>query len=319
MLLASGVVVLLCMTRTRTSPETADFNPARPSLSKFTPHRAPPLIEVRVPEKLSELKSLAEDNPAGGVEALEEFLAASNEQKLEFLWFAHEPAAAASWIESLPDGPLRNGIIERVLSEFAHHNAKGAIAIAESFTTSELRDAALTSVLRRWASDSPIEALSAIVTREAWRDSPLAGRAFVAAATSSPRQIKELLAILPAESPDNSFLATATESLLTRDPGAIPLWFESVQTAEQRSAIAATVMQHAGRNQPEFAFIWATQLSEPTQRTGALQNLLNKSAQRNPDAATALFDSPWLSTEDRDNLLDWFTGKAVTDDVPVHH
>ena len=268
------------------------------------------MIEVRVPEKLSELKTLAEDDPAGGIEALERFLASSNEQKLEFLWFAQEPAAAASWIESLPDGPLRNGMIERVLSEFAHRNATAAVALADSFTEPELRDAALTSVLRRWAGDSPIAALGAIVTREEWRDSPLAGRAFVAAATSSPRQMKELLAILPTESLDNSFLATATESLLTKDPGPIPLWFESVQTPEQRSTIAETVMLHAGRNQPELAFIWATQLSDPDQRTGALQNLLHKTAERNGDAAAALFESQWLSTEDRDNLLGWFAPKV---------
>lgn len=313
MLLASGVVALLCITRTRTSSlETAAFNPARPSFSRLELHRSPQLNEARVPEKLNELKSLAEESRAGGIETLEEFLAASNEQDPEFLWFAHEPAAAARWIESLPDGPLRNGIIERALSEFAHHNATGAIVIAESLTASELRDAALTSVLRRWATDSPIEALSAIAAREEWRDSPLAGRAFVAAATSSPRQITELLAILPAESFDNSFLANATESLLTKDPGAIPLWFESVQAPEQRSTIAEAVMLHAGRNQPEFAFIWATQISEPTQRADALQNLLHKTAQRNPVAVPALFDSPWLSTADRDSLLDWFAGKAAT-------
>jgi hypothetical protein len=312
MILAGGVAALLCMTRTRRpASEPADFNPAQPSFSKLNLHRASRLIEARVPQKLNELKSLAEDNPSGGIEALEEFLAAANEQELEFLWFAHEPAAAARWIESLPDGPLRNGIIERVLSEFAHHNATGAITVAESLTAPELRDAALTSVLRRWASDSPVEALGAIASREEWRDSALAGRAFVAAATSSPRQIKELFAILPAGSLDNSFLATATESLLTKDPGALPLWFESVQTAEQRSTIAETVMLHAGRNQPEFAFIWATQISEPAQRTGALQGLLHKTTQRNPVAAPALFNSPWLSTGDRDNLLNWFAEQAT--------
>jgi hypothetical protein len=168
-----------------------------------------------------------------------------------------------------------------------------------------LRDAALTSVLRQWASDAPVEALSATVAREEWRDSPLVGRAFVAAATSFPRQIKELLAIVPIASLDNGFFATATESLLAKDPGAISLWFESAQTDEQRSAIAEAVVLHAGRNQPDLAFTWATQLSDAAQRTEALRTLMHKAAQRNPDAASALIDSPWLSGEDRDGLLSW--------------
>src|SRR4029434_1669052 len=110
------------------------------------------------------------------------------------------------------------------------------------------------------------------------------------------------LAIVP-QSLDSGFLATATESLLAKDPGAIPLWFESVQTAEQRSAIAETVILQTGRNQPDLAFIWATQLSDPAQRTDALRTLMHKTVQRNPDAAFELIDSPWLSSEDRDALL----------------
>src|SRR6185436_2972958 len=114
---------------------------------------------------------------------------------------------------------LRNGVIERVLKELARQNPTGALATADSLTAADLRDAALTSVLRQWASDAPVEALSATVAREEWRDSPLVGRAFVAAATAFPRQIKELLAIVPSASLDNGFFATATESLLAKDPG----------------------------------------------------------------------------------------------------
>jgi len=309
--LVIAVVALLCASRTQRTlvhPDAGGTLRPQSSFLKAGWHRpAQRSFELRVPARLSKLGALAKSDSSGGIDALEEFLNGNNAQgrEEEFAWLADQPAAAVSWIESLPDGPLRNGIIERVLSELARGNPTAALAMADSLTAPDLRDAALTSVLRRWASDSPIEALSAITAREEWRDSPMAGRAFVAAATSFPRQIKELLAILPTEFLDDSFLATATESLLTKDPGAISIWFESVPTAEQRSTIAETVMLHAGRNQPHLAFIWATQLPEPTQRTDALQNLLHKSAQRNPDAASALFNSPWLSTKDRDSLLGW--------------
>lgn len=315
LLLAGGTVALLCMSRTQRVPldsDTGDSRPPELSWSKETLHRAAPRrFEARIPVKLNELESLAADDSSAGIEALEQFLSGTDELAwvAAFAWLIDQPAAAASWIESLPDGPLRNVIIDRVLSERAHRNPAGALATADSLTTPDLRDAALTSVLRRWASDSPVEALSAIVAREEWRDSPLVGRAFVAAAASFPRQIKELLAIIPSESLDSSFLATAAESLLAKDPGAISLWFESAQTAQQRSAIAETVMLHAGRNRPDLAFIWATQLPDSNQRADALRHLMHKTAQRNPDAASALFDTPWLSSEDRDELLNWFARK----------
>ena len=297
------------MTRTQRLPvdfDTTSSRPPEPSWSKEALHRAAPRrFEARIPARLSELESLATDDSAAGIEALEQFLGGP-ERVEAFAWLIGQPAVASSWIESLPDGPLRNAILERILSELARQNPEGALATADSLTTLELRDAALTSVLRQWASDAPVEALSAIIGREDWRDSPLVGRAFVAAATSFPRQIKELLAIIPGESLDSSFLATATESLLAKDPGAISLWFESAPTAQQRSAIAETIVQHAGRNQPALAFIWATQLPDATQRAEALRNLMHKTAQRNPDAASGLFDSPWLSNEDRDELLIWF-------------
>jgi hypothetical protein len=136
-----------------------------------------------------------------------------------FAWLTDQPTLAASWIESLSEGPLRNGVIERVLKELARQNPAGALATADSLTTPDLRDAALTSVLRQWASDAPVEALSATVAREEWRDSPLVGRAFVAAATSFPRQIKELLAIVPiAVLSTTGFSPQPPESLLAKDP-----------------------------------------------------------------------------------------------------
>ena len=309
LILAGGAVALLCINRTERLPlhsDTANLHPPRASLSHGGLRRtARPPLEARIPAKFRELKSLAADDTSAGIEALEEFLSGA-EHAETFAWLIDQTVLAASWIESLPDGPLRNAIIDRILSELARQNPAGALATADSLTAPDLRDAALTSVLRQWATDSPVEALNAIVAREEWRDSPLVGRAFVAAATSSPRQIKELLAIIPSESLDSSFLATATESLLAKDPDAISLWFESAQTAQQRSAIAETIVQHAGRNQPDLAFIWATQLPDATQRAEALRNLMHKTAQRNPDAASALFDSPWLSSEDRDGLLTWF-------------
>ncbi len=307
LILAAGTVALLCVTRQRVpSSHTAAAPPSRPTLSeKAWPRTAPQ--PARVPATLNELEALAAGDASAGIEALEKFLSETEQPSRvdAFAWLTDQPAFAASWIESLPDGPLRNGIIERVLSELARQNPAAALATADSLTTPDLRDAALTSVLRQWASDAPVEALSVIVAREDWPDSPLVGRAFVAAATAFPRQIKELLAIIPSDSLDNSFLATAAESLLAQDPEAISLWFESVQTAEQRSAIAEAVMLHAGRNQPDLAFLWATQLSDPVQRADALRTLLHKTAQRNPDAASKLFDSPWLSSEDRDAIIDF--------------
>lgn len=308
LILAGGAAALLCISRMQRLPSSSD-TPGSPPPQSSWPERAGREAAPQpnsVPASLNELETLADDASAG-IEALEKFLSGADAPaRLEaFAWLVDQPAVAASWIESLPDGPVRNGIIERVLSELARQNPAAALATADALTTPDLRDAALTSVLRQWASHAPVEALNAIVLREEWRDSPLVGRVFVAAATSFPRRIEELLAIIP-ESFDNSFLATATESLLAKDPGAISLWFESVHTAEQRSAIAETVMLHAGRNQPDFAFVWATQLSDPVQRTDALRTLMHKTARRNPAAASDLFDSPWLSSEDRDELLSWF-------------
>ena len=316
--LTFGVVALLCMTRPERAPVSSDAVVSHSAAQRIPAsawHRtARPSLEAAVPEEFATWKYLAEQDSAGGIEALEEFLASTTEAAPDgvFLWLANEPEAAARWIESLPDGALRNGIIERLLNEFAHRNPTGAVTLAGAISEPELREAALSSVLRRWASDSPVEALNAIAAEKAWRESPLAGRAFVAAATTFPRQIKELLAILPQESVDNSFLALGTETLLAKDPDAIALWFESVQTADQRSAIAETVMRYAGRNRPELAFNWATQLSDPVQRSDALQNLMDRTAQRDAEAATALFDSPWLSNEDRDGLLIWFARRIAT-------
>jgi hypothetical protein len=316
-ILASGLIALLWMgheRRTRSNSETGN-RPQRtsPFFAADRKARVERPAAVQVPSRLSALKSLAENDPVGGLDELETLVGSEDSVAREevFAWLARQPEDAASWIESLPDGALRNGVIERVLSEMAGRDPTNALAIAELLITSELRDAALTSALRRWATIAPVEALGAIASREEWRESSLLGRAFVAGATAHPRQIKELLAIIPPGALDNSFLASATELLLAKDPGAIPFWFESIEDSQRRSAIAETVLLHGGRNQPDLAFIWATQLPEPARRMEALQTSFSRAVNRDIKTAPALLDSPWLSASDRESLLGWLSSQRV--------
>lgn len=306
--LLAGTLALLCVTgMPRLSSDKTGSTPTEVPLSEGFWRRAAQR-SIPTPAKLNELQALTTEDSSRGIEAFEQFLGGADEFAREevFAWLADQPAAAASWIESQPDGPFRNMIIDRVLGEMARRSPSAALAVAEALTTPDLCDAALTSVFRQWASNSPIEALNAVVGREEWRDTPLVGRAFVAAATSSPHQIKEFLSIVPREALDASFLANATTALLAKDPNAIPVWFESLPSAELRTAIAENVMFTAGRNQPDLAFVWATQLPDAAQRQDALRRFMHRTAQRHPEAVSALLNSPWLSSNDRDALLAFF-------------
>ena len=263
--------------------------------------------EFRIPQPLSELTWLARTDPPGALDALEALLSNSQPSHLDqtIVWLAENPGVASSWIESLPEGPVRNGIVERLLPEVTSQSTSTALKIAESLGQPELRDSALSAVIRRWAAAAPTEALSLIAAREEWRETPLMGRAFIAAATAYPERIEQLFALIPPETLDESFLSHATETLLARDPSAVARWFAIIENTSHRGAIAETIMLHAGRNDPALAFVWATQLADSDSKLGTLQGILYRAVGHNPAAAPALLDCASLSAEDRESLLLW--------------
>lgn len=285
-------------------------------MTRAIPRKARPggSSAVEIPSRLSALSSVANTDPLGAIDALEDLLTNTDTSELEAVitWLAGRSSQAAGWIESLPDGPLRNGIVERLLAMVSTRDPSAALRTAEALITPELRDAAVSSVARRWAADSPTEALSAIAARDDWRQSTVLGRAFLAALTEHPRQIAEWLALVPEGSIDQSFFGQAAELLLAKDPASLTLWWETIQEPECRSAIADAVLMHSGRNGPALAFAWATQLSDPVHRQETLQGLFRRAADRDA-SATTLLDSPWLSPEDRTALLHWVeSGEKAT-------
>jgi hypothetical protein len=270
-------------------------------------------IESRIRDLLSQLPSLTEKDPAAALNALEDLLSNAQSPDLDHVsaWLAENPAEATHWVESLPEGPVRNGVVERLLPEVASRDTPAALKIADTLNNPELRDSALSSVIRRWAAAAPLEALGAVAARAEWRDTELLGRAFVAAATAHPEQIEALYALIPSERMGESFLTKATETLLARDPAATARWFAKLENAGCRSAIAETLISHVGRNDPCVAFIWATQLPEPERRLEALQTSFYRTVQRNPATAPDLLGCDWLSVEDRKSLVSWLSETGI--------
>jgi hypothetical protein len=262
--------------------------------------RAGRTIEPDFPRRLSDLESLAETDPPGAMDALEDLLSnhESKDMASVIAWLTGDSSHTAAWIESLPAGPFRNGIVERLLAAAATWNPQAALAIAEALADSDLHDSAVSSVVRQWAADAPADALRAVVARNDWRESPVLGRAFLAAATEHPRQIGELFAMVSEHGIDKSYFARAAELLLAKDPSALTLWCDTIQNPEYRSAIAEAVVFHSGRNGPDVAFAWATQLNETDRRQETLQALFRRAVSRDERIGPALLESQWLSNED---------------------
>jgi hypothetical protein len=287
------------------APSQSTVQSPRPAFAHFHPAPSNPsiaLLSSTVPAGLEALRSLAESSPMEAIDALDALL--SNETgQLDgaVSWVIENPVVTAAWIESLPDGPLRNGVVERLLGFATSRNPTAAMCVAESISGDELRDSALTSVARRWAADAPAEALASFANREDGEVSPMLGRTFQAAITAHPRQIAELLALLPEGTVDTSFLTAAAEVLLAGNPDALIHWWQTFQDdATARSAIASAVALHAGRHGPELAFEWAAHIEDPAHRMDTLMRFYGMAVQRDEQSATTLLSSPWLSGADRE-------------------
>jgi hypothetical protein len=314
---------LLCLFIARLShlDRAASFHLQKPSDSLSTPlGETAPLpgggpsrpqarpAKIWIPGELAAIQSLAISDPGGALDRLENLFANPDGAGWRELaaWFSASPADAAAWTEGLPAGPLREAMLERALGQFAASDPSAAMELARSFLSLETRDNAVTSVARRWAEAAPVEALQSIAAHDDLRNSPILGRAFVAAVSAQPRKIGELLALLPAGSLDPSFLSAAAEAAFARQPGVLTEWLGAIQDPAQRSAIAEVVAQHAGRHQPELAFAWAAQISDPESRAAALRSHLHRAANIDAVAVASLFKSPWLSEPDRNSLQAWY-------------
>ena len=130
----------------------------------------------------------------------------------------------------------------------------------------------------------------------------MAGRAFVAAVSAHPERISEILPALSQHSVDQSFIASAAETLLAKNPEGINEMWRLSDSAVWRSAIAEAMLVHLGRNGPHHAFVWATQLNDVDERSETLRRLFRSAIQRDANAAAVLLSSAWLQEQDRSLL-----------------
>ncbi len=140
--------------------------------------------------------------------------------------------AGQAWAGGLPEGPFRNGALERLAGRLADQNSAEAATWATSLPDSEGKTRALTAVVEQWAEDSPREAGT-------WLN-----QLPVNASTDAPRE---------------RFVWKVAE----QDPAAAVSWAATITDEKTRSDTTAGVLKNWFRREPDKAGEWLAASSLP--------------------------------------------------------
>jgi hypothetical protein len=182
------------------------------------------------------------------------------------------PAAASSWAENLPAGPVKGAAMARVAAEYVRQDPEAAAQWAQRFSTEDYAAGVVEQVGTRWAKENPIAAAD-------WLQS------------------------LPASRGQASGLQGAFGDWEDRDPVAAGDYlFKMPKTPQRDSAISGFASGYAWQDH-QTALAWANAIKEPALRETTLTKVGRAFYRRDPSGAQAWLPGSGLSVEAQKQVM----------------
>lgn len=227
------------------------------------------------------------ENPAGNPEWF------SLLDQVEPKWIRKNPIQAVTWIQSMPDSPLKKAVLTQMDGElrmdagnWVQYDPNAAAAWAASLPAGEGQENAVTFLATVWAHQNPASAANYAVSLASDNLKNRAVDAVVRTWTlTAPMQASQWVQQLP----DGPIRQEATQTLIETwartDSNAAAQWLDTVPAGPTRDAGISTFCSAVGSSSPSIAFQAAESISSESMRNSRLQNLFGIWMSQDPAAA----------------------------------
>lgn len=274
------------------SPETTVVTPAHAKLLQRINSQVDDARELAIEaavasissgDRRSLLAALAEDNSEAAAELRD--AAVRN-------WAESDPAAAAAWLATLPDGPAYRAALKQIATAWAHSDLPKATAWLKTLPP-EARELAAMDVAYEAAAAEPIAAMRIAsplpASRE--RDELLVFTASQWAVTDAATASAWAQKIPDAQLRLRLLGAVAVAMSAKNPAGAAALTGSAIPPGADQDRVAVSVVQRWAQTAPQAAAEWVLRFPESSVRYAAAQNLATVWALK--DAAAA---DQWLNS-----------------------
>jgi hypothetical protein len=295
-------------------PSSADLSASQPErkVTDATPilsdHLAALLANIREiaalpesPEREAKLKALINSLPEGEVSALVIFLG----KKLPFgaqdavlkrlvsRWADIDVVAAASWIDGLQSGPLREQAADVIAILWANKDISGASKWIAQWPEGQERDEIVTNIAYEAARKSPTQALN--LALDLLPDEPMSKLVIYATsqwATEAPEDAAKWTEQIDDEPLRNQAMVGIATSWAATDPNAAAkLALTDIPPGRQQADAVVGIVERWIQTDPQAVSQWVEQFSGGPLRDTAVQNMVSIWADKDPSSAAQWLES----------------------------
>jgi len=181
-----------------------------------------------------------------------------------------EPAEAAQWADSLPEGHVRSLAMRRVADRYVDEDPEAAAAWASQYPDNA---GVIAEVSENWASREPQAALEWLTTLPEGKGQHAGMHQAVREWTDEdPAAASEYLTTMPTSPAKDAAIMGFTRRLAYEDPAAAIAWAETVSTNEGRTAALATIGRNWARKDPQAAAEWVASVGLPESVQQSIRN-----------------------------------------------
>lgn len=216
-------------------------------------------------------------------------------------WAADAPVGALEWAKRLPEGRDQDQGLRVILSAVAERSPREALTLIDSLGFFPAKAEVLASILQRWAQTDPSAAARAVTGRE----KGLAPEVVADLARRwAAKDTKTALAW--AETLGHRIRSRAIEAVVSvwseKDLSGAAAFAWSQAAGKSRDSMIDSVVGRWASVDAAAALAWANQLPEGQNRDRALQQVLERSARADPKAA-ATYALSISATDRRDGTV----------------
>jgi hypothetical protein len=297
-------------------PSSADLSPPLPeeilpeeiATPNLSDHLAALLANIREiaalpesPEREAKLKALINSLPEGDLSALVIFLGkklpfGSQDAVLSSLvsrWADIDVLAAASWINGLQSGPLRQQTANIVAILWANKDIAGVSRWVAQWPEGQDRNEVVTNIAYEAARKSPTQALN--LAMDLLPDEPLSKLVIYATsqwATVAPEDAAKWTEQIDDDKLRNQALVSVATAWAATDPNAAAqLALTEIPAGRQQQDAVVGIVERSTQIDPKGTADWVEQFGAGTLRDTAIQNMVSIWTDKDPSGAAQWLES----------------------------
>jgi hypothetical protein len=217
----------------------------------------------------------------------------------------HDVNGALGWVESLPEGEVRDNAFSNVISEWANQDPKAACTHLARIQDESDRRRGLDAALSRWGYEDAVAAMTWAVENLDPKDQErlLSGSLINSWADQDMGGAAEWVAALPGGELQKRAVSNLVQKWARDDLVAAGNWLKKLKSGEARDGAVRSYADQVFAEDPEAALIWADSIGDEASRFSQVEHLAGRYLEKSPEKAKRWIARSSLPPERQAELL----------------